>query len=104
MHHRSHLPSKTSVDQRTLNSRKVGREDEGVSSSRLELVALAECLEDHGDDVSLLYLTDSEANLQAIKKSSPSVTGVSRRRRPDSANQSTETFLMMCRSTSALLL
>ncbi len=37
----------------------MGREDEeGVSSSRPELVALAECLEDHEDNVSLLYLTD----------------------------------------------
>jgi hypothetical protein len=39
-------------DQRTLNCRKVGREDEGVSSTKPELVALTECLEDHGDDVS----------------------------------------------------
>jgi ribonuclease HI len=46
----------------------VGREDEGVSSSRPELVALAECLEDHGDDVSLLYLTDSESILQDIHR------------------------------------
>ena len=54
------LPPSSLQHKRTLNSRKVGREDEGVSSSRLELVALAECLEDHDDDVSLLYLTDSE--------------------------------------------
>ena len=40
------LPPSSLHDQRTLNSRKVGREDEGVSSTRPELVALAECLED----------------------------------------------------------
>jgi hypothetical protein len=55
-------------DQHTRNSRKVGREDEGVSSTRPEMVALTECLEDHGDDISLLYLTDSEAILQAIHR------------------------------------
>ena len=54
-------------NQRILNSSKVGREEEGVSSTRPELVALAECLEDHEDDVSLLYLTDSETILQAIR-------------------------------------
>jgi hypothetical protein len=43
--------------------RKMRREDEGVSSTRPELVSLTECLEDHGDDVSLIYLTDSEAIL-----------------------------------------
>jgi hypothetical protein len=32
------------------------------------MVALAECLEDHGDDINLLYLTDSEAILQAIHR------------------------------------
>jgi hypothetical protein len=62
------LPPSSLQDQRTINSRKVGREDEGVSSSRPELVTLAECLEDHGDDDSLLYLTDSEAILQAIHR------------------------------------
>ena len=62
------LPQSSLQHQRTLNSRKVGREDEGVSSSRPELVALTECLEDHDDDVSLLYLTDSEAILQAIHR------------------------------------
>ena len=31
-------------------------------------VALAECLDDHEDDVSLLYLTDNEAILQAIHR------------------------------------
>ena len=32
------------------------------------MVALAECLEDHGDDINLLYLMDSEAILQAIHR------------------------------------
>jgi hypothetical protein len=50
------IPPSSLQDQSTLNSRKVGREDEGVNSSRPELVTLTECLEDHGDDVSLLYL------------------------------------------------
>ncbi len=58
----------TPVPPSSLQSSKVGREDKGVSSSRLELVALAECLEDNGDDVSLLYVTDSEAILQAIHR------------------------------------
>ena len=62
------IPQSSLQHQRTLNSRKVGREDEGVSSSRPELVVLAEFLEDHDDDVNLLYLTDSEANLQAIHR------------------------------------
>jgi len=62
------LPPSALHDQRTRNSRKVGREDEGVSSTRPELVALAECLEDHDEDISLLYLTDSEAILQAIHR------------------------------------
>ncbi len=62
------LPPSSLQDQRTLNSRKVGREDEGVSSSRPELVALTECLEDHDDDVSLLNLTDREAILQGIHR------------------------------------
>jgi hypothetical protein len=47
---------------------KVGLEDEGVSSTRPELAALAECLEDHDDDVSLLYLTHHEAILQDIHR------------------------------------
>jgi hypothetical protein len=46
----------------------VGREDEGVSSSRPQLVTFVECLKDHGDDVSLLYLTDSKAILQVIHR------------------------------------
>jgi ribonuclease HI len=62
------LPPSSLHDQRTRNSRKVGREDEGVSSTRPEMVALAECLEDRGDDISLLYLTDSEAILQPIHR------------------------------------
>jgi ribonuclease HI len=39
-----------------------------MSSNRPELVALRECLEEHPDNVNLLYLTDSEATLQAINK------------------------------------
>jgi ribonuclease HI len=39
-----------------------------VSSSRPELVVLTECLDDHEDDINLLYLTDSEAILQAIQR------------------------------------
>ncbi len=46
----------------------MGREDEGVSSTRPVMVALAECLEDHVDNINLLYLTDSEAILQAIHR------------------------------------
>ncbi len=37
-------------------------------SNRPELVTLRECLETHEDHVDLLYLTDSEASLQAIHK------------------------------------
>ncbi len=62
------LPPSSLQDQHTLNSRKVGRENEGVSSTRPELVVLTDCLEDHGDDVSLLYLTDSEEILQDIHR------------------------------------
>ena len=39
-----------------------------MSSNRPELVALRECLEGHLDHENLLYLTDSEATLQAINK------------------------------------
>ncbi len=46
----------------------MGREDEGVSSIRPELVTLVEFFEDHEDDVSLLYLTDREAILQDIHR------------------------------------
>ena len=37
-------------------------------SNRPELVALKECLDDHDDHIDLLYLTDSEASLLAIRK------------------------------------
>jgi len=46
----------------------VGREEEGLSSNRSELIGLWECLAAHQDHENLLYLTDSEANLQTIKK------------------------------------
>ena len=46
----------------------MGREEEGLSSNRPELVALRECLESHPDHENLMYLTDSEATLQAINK------------------------------------
>ncbi len=55
-------------DQRTNQSHKVGREEEGLSSNRPELVALWECLEAHPDNENLLYLTDSEVTLQTINK------------------------------------
>jgi ribonuclease HI len=55
-------------EQRSKQSHKVGREEEGMSSNRPELVALRECLEAHPDNENLLYLTDSEATLQAINK------------------------------------
>ena len=55
-------------EQRIRESSKVGREEEGLSSNRPELVALRECLETHEDHVDLLYFTDSEASLQAIHK------------------------------------
>jgi ribonuclease HI len=55
-------------EQRSRESSKVGREEEGLSSNRPELVALRECLEAHEDHVDLLYLTDSEASLQTIHK------------------------------------
>ncbi len=46
----------------------MGREEEGLSSNRPELVALWECLQAHQDHENLLYLTDSETTLQAINK------------------------------------
>jgi hypothetical protein len=46
----------------------VGREEEGLSFNRPELVPLRECLETHPDHENLLYLTDIEATLQAINK------------------------------------
>ena len=55
-------------EQRLRESSKVGREEEGLSSNRPELVALRECLKAHDDHIDLLYLTDSEASLQAIHK------------------------------------
>ncbi len=39
-----------------------------MSSNRPEMVALRECLEAHPDNENLLYLSDSEATLQAINK------------------------------------
>ena len=41
---------------------------EGLSSNHPELVALKECLNDHDDHTDPLYLTDSEASLQVIRK------------------------------------
>ena len=55
-------------EQRSKQSHKVGREEEGMSSNRPELVALRECLESHPDNENLLYLTDSEGTLQVINK------------------------------------
>ncbi len=46
----------------------MGREGEGLSSNRPELVALWECLETHPDNENLLYLTDNEDTLQTINK------------------------------------
>jgi hypothetical protein len=54
--------------QHTLHSSRVGRADEGASSNRPDLVTLAECPDIHEDHLSLLYLTDNEATLQAIHK------------------------------------
>ena len=54
--------------QRTKQSYKVGREKEGMSSNRPELVALWGCLEAHPDDENLLYLTASEPTVQVINK------------------------------------
>ena len=50
------------------NPAKVGREEEGLSSNRPELVVLRECLEAHDDHIGILYSTDSETSLQAINK------------------------------------
>ena len=60
----------TTALSRTAHSRiqQGSQREEGLSSNRPELVALRECLEDHEDHVDLLYLTDSEASLQAIYK------------------------------------
>jgi hypothetical protein len=62
------LPPPLLQEQRPLHSRKVGQEDEDVSSIRPELVDLTERLEDHEDKISPLYLTDNEAILQAIHR------------------------------------
>ena len=48
-------------EQRSKQSHKVGREEEGMDSKRPELMDLRECLEAHPDNENLLYLTDSEA-------------------------------------------
>ena len=40
-------------EQHTLHSNTVGREDEGVSSNRPELMTLIECLDSHEDDFDL---------------------------------------------------
>ncbi len=55
-------------EQRTKQSHKVGREGEGLTSNRPEVVTLWECLETHPDNENLLYLTDSETTLQVINK------------------------------------
>ncbi len=60
------LPHALLQEQRLRESSKVGREEEGLSSNRPELVALRECLEAHDDHIDLLCLTDSEAPLPAI--------------------------------------
>ena len=62
------LPQRLLQEQRIRESSKVGREEEGLSSNRPELVALRECLEAHDDHIDLLYLTDSEVSLQDIHK------------------------------------
>ena len=51
-----------------LYLKSIGREEEGLSSNRPELVTLSECLEAHDDHIDLLYLTDSEESLQVIHK------------------------------------
>ena len=57
-----------SREQREKQAYRVGREEEGMSSNRPELVTLRECLEVHPDHENLLYLTDSEETLQVINK------------------------------------
>ena len=61
----------------------MGREEEGMSSNRPEVVALRECLEDHQDHENLLYLTVSEATLQTINKWTGGETKLSLARSPD---------------------
>ena len=46
----------------------MGREEEGLSSNRPELVVVREFLETHDDYIDLLYLTDIETTLQPIHK------------------------------------
>ncbi len=46
----------------------MGREEEGLSLNRPELVAPRECLETHDDRTNFLYLTDIESTLQVIHK------------------------------------
>ncbi len=55
-------------EQRSNQSHKVGREEEGMNSNHPELVVLRECLETHPDNENLLYLTDNETTLQVINK------------------------------------
>ena len=63
-----HLAPPQRREQRELHSHRVDREEEGIYSNHPELVALRECLETHLDSENLLYLTDSEAILQAINR------------------------------------
>ena len=63
-----HLAPPQCREQRELHSHRVGREEEGMISNHPELVSLRECLETHLDSENLLYLTDSEATLQAINR------------------------------------
>ena len=62
------LPQVLLQEQWFRESTKGGREEEGLSSNRPELVALREFLEAHDDHIDILYLTDSEVSLQAIHK------------------------------------
>ncbi len=62
------LPHVFLQEQRIRESSKVGREVEGLSSNRPELVVIREWSEGHDDHIDLLYLTDSEESLQAIHK------------------------------------
>ena len=78
--HLAPLPFK---EQRELHSYRVGREEEGMSSNRPELVALRECLEAHQDHENLLYLTDSETTLQDMNKWIGGGTKLSLTRSPD---------------------
>ncbi len=55
-------------EQRSNQSHKVGRQEGGLNSNHPELVDLREYLESHPDHENLMYLTDSEATLQAINE------------------------------------